>query len=305
MIGDSSGSPATPKALLCNLPLTLKITVTVFLVLLAVGLAVSVGHTYGSYADADGHPSLTLQDLRVALAGERPPRGNVPTVEQTMMWEEIHGAMRKYFTRDIDLEILAAWLRAGAEEVTYDWPWTTVDDGLRPAPSPIPPPGEAPVAQPSFRRAPAEIMRDQCASCHNPGGERPNSPLTGYAQVARFTVLPQAPVVQIPDVARQISVLHAHLLTIPVVALLVAVLFHLADWPPGSPAGRTVMTMLPILCIAGDVAMTWLSRAAVGLVYPALAFRGLFLLVIAVQIVGALGGIWQRAHQAGSDPTDT
>jgi len=63
--------------------------------------------------------------------------------------------------------------------------------------------------------------------------------------------------------------------------------------------------MLPILCIAGDVAMTWLSRAAVGLVYPALAFRGLFLLVIAVQIVGALGGIWQRAHQAGSDPTDT
>jgi len=279
---------------LSHLPRPLKIMLTGVLILLSGGLAAAVGHHYYAYRNADADPSLSYEDLRIALTGDFPPVPDT-SVETTLLWQQVHGEMKQYLPRRNDFAIINAWLLRGHAEATYDWPWTIVGDRAVPAQALNAPPGQAPVAtQGAVRKSPAEIFGESCVPCHNPGGERSNSPLTGYAAVSQYLTHPDPPPTRpVTTVAQVTRIAHAHWLTLPVLALLLAGFFYFADWPPGSPAGRAAITVLPVACLIVDAAGGWLALTIAPLAGVTVAARVGFLLTVAIQIVGTLGGIWQ------------
>ena len=293
------GDPSAPSSWrLCNLPAAIKVTVSVFVLLLVAGHIASLATQIVAYADADGVPGLTYEDLRMALHGEV-PLGPDRSISATVLWEEIHGNMRDSFRNLFDFEIAEEWLRRGASEETYDWPWTVRAGKPIPVPAPELLGDAAATARPGRHRTPAEIFRTNCVVCHGPGGERSGYPLGSLSLLRGYLQPPPAPQPErAPTVARLTRATHAHLLSVPVLALILAVLFHLAAWPPGSRAAQTMLTCLPMCALALDVSFTWLARATDLMVAPTLGARAFFLMAILLQSVGTLGGMWQSPGPA-------
>lgn len=293
------GDPSAPSSWrLSKLPAAIKATVTVFVLLLVAGHVASLATQVVAYADADGVRGLTYEDLRMALHGEV-PLGADTSVSATLLWDKVQGEMRQYFKTGGDFEITEEWLRRGAREDTYEWPWTVRAGKPIPVPAPEILGDAVATARPGRHRTPAEIIRADCVVCHGPGGERSRYPLGSLTALRAYLQPPPAPQPErAPTVARLAQATHTQLLSVPVLALILAVLFHLADWPPGSRVAQAVLTALPICALALDVSFTWLARATDLMVVPVLAARALFLMGILLQTIGTLGGMWQATAAA-------
>lgn len=276
-----------------RLPLALRIVVTAFVLLLAVGHLAALREHWIAYAATDGVPSLSYQDLRRSLHGEMPPPREV-SITDSPMWVKSHDTMRRYYRDDTDFGIAEAWMLAGAPESTYDWPWRLTHAGSEPLSAAEIAADEA-LADDSRFRTPARIFNDGCVVCHGPGGAFAQGPMNTFAGVKKLTAPPEILTPDPPPTADELArFAHAHLLTIPVFVLLLGVLYYLANWPAGSPTAQAMITALPMVALTTDASLTWLVRATDWLVIPLLATRAVFLLGILMQTVCTLGGLWQK-----------
>lgn len=129
------------------LPKTAKVVLSIFICLLGIGYAVSLGHLMFSYQDVDGKPGVTPDDVKIALVGKR---------EKTKLESkiEVGGSMEQHI-RDYPDEkaTLITWIRGGADEADY-------------------------------RAQVKSILRDRCVKCHSPGGTMKSLDLSAFAGVA-------------------------------------------------------------------------------------------------------------------------
>ncbi len=291
----SHDNPKISSCHLRHLPVAWKWTTSLFVLLLAVGQGFTLWHHRLSREHLDGRAGLSLEDVKIALRGTAPPPPEPQrTVEDSPMWLQVHGLMKSYFRDGRDLAIVEAWLRAGATEATFDWPWTFDGD------TPLPVPAPQVVTDASRRtpgislRSPRRIFRESCVSCHGPGGLRAQSPLTTHAHVARYVSPPPLPRSDTPpSLDRFVQATSARLLTMPILALALAALFYFSDWPQSPPALRAAITVLPMAALAVEVMTSWLARGSELFVYPPIAARVVFVLGTIVQMIGVLGGVWR------------
>lgn len=138
-------SPALQRFRLAQLPQSPRVLITFFVVLLGIGYLVAVLNVYLTYAGADGRASMTPQDLKLRLYGNR---------KATLLESVISpgGKMSQYMPNAADREQILAWVHAGATETGF----TKV--------------------QPLFAR--------NCAGCHQNNGPASFRPLTNYQEVA-------------------------------------------------------------------------------------------------------------------------
>ena len=126
------------------LPKTAKVVVTIFICLLGIGYAVSLGHLMFSYQDVDGKPGVTPQDVKLALYGNR---------EKTKLESKIDGgSMEQYLGSPSEKQVIISWIRAGSQESQYQ-------ANVKP------------------------ILEQRCVKCHNPEGQAKFRDLTAFAAV--------------------------------------------------------------------------------------------------------------------------
>ena len=130
-----------------RLPAAGKVAITWFLVLIGFGYLASVGHLYFSYADVDGKPGVTAEDLKLKLYGKR---------DKSMLESKVvGGSMAPYLADESDRTKVLAWIHSGAAESGYH--------GVRP------------------------ILEKNCVRCHSSDGAASFRPLTTFAQVSTVT----------------------------------------------------------------------------------------------------------------------
>ena len=138
--------PSLPR--LGQLPLPLKVVLSLTLLVLGVGYVIALLNLYLTYSLTDGEPGLTAADLRRAFYGNR---------DNTKLAAKIDGgSMAQFLTDAADRGKILTWIQDGAERAGY----------------------EAVVAP---------LLRENCVRCHNPQGLQRFAPLTTYEEVMVVT----------------------------------------------------------------------------------------------------------------------
>lgn len=133
---------------LWELPLPLKLVISLTLVVLGAGYLVAILNLYLTYNLTDGEPGLGPGDLRRAFYGRR---------DNTRLAAKINGgSMEQFLPKTGAKEKILSWIQDGAEEKGY-----------------------AAVVKP--------ILEQNCVRCHNPNGLQRFAPLTSYEEVMRVT----------------------------------------------------------------------------------------------------------------------
>ncbi|MEW5976679.1 MAG: hypothetical protein AB1898_12825 [Acidobacteriota bacterium] len=133
---------------LSDLPVVIKVVVSLTIVMLAVGYVISLVNLYLTYSMTDGEPGLTPNDLRRAFYGNR---------DNTRLAAKIHGgSMEQFLTVPGDKERILSWIQDGA-------------------------------AEPQYERAVKPILKGYCIRCHSDDGVASFRPLTTYEEVLTVT----------------------------------------------------------------------------------------------------------------------
>jgi len=131
-----------------NLPLPLKLVVSLTLIVLGLGYLIALANLYLTYNLTDGEPGLTVTDLRRAFYGNR---------DTTKIAAKIDGgSMSQFLPRPGDKGKILTWIQDGATRAGYD-------KTVRP------------------------ILKQNCVRCHNPEGLQRFAPLTSYEEVMVVT----------------------------------------------------------------------------------------------------------------------
>ncbi len=131
-----------------NLPLPLKLVISLGLIVLGFGYLIALANLYLTYNLTDGEPGLTVSDLRRAFYGNR---------ETTKLAAKIDGgSMEQFLPRPGDKEKILSWIQDGASREGYE-------AAVRP------------------------ILAENCIRCHNPEGLQRFTPLTSYEEVMVVT----------------------------------------------------------------------------------------------------------------------
>jgi hypothetical protein len=129
---------------LAQLPVSARLAVTCFIVLIGFGYLVSLAHLFFTYSMKDGKPGLTADDLRIELVGNR---------EKTLLESKlVGGSMEQYLTDPAERKIVLDWIHGGGKEAGY---------------SPV-----------------QAVFAKRCIGCHSPNGQAKFRPLTNYTEVA-------------------------------------------------------------------------------------------------------------------------
>ncbi len=93
-----------------HVPVSLKVGITLVLLLAGVGYLLGFLNIYLTYSPVDQQPGLSVQDVRLSFWGSR---------GQTVLESAIDGSMRQYFQSDADYNTVKNWIRAGGAESDY------------------------------------------------------------------------------------------------------------------------------------------------------------------------------------------
>lgn len=141
-----------------RLPLPVKTTVSLTLLLLAVGYAIGLLNLYVTYNLTDGRPGLTAEDLKRAFYGDR---------HNTKLASKIDGgSMAQFLPLPGDREKILSWIQDGTPREVYE-------QRIEP------------------------ILRINCIRCHRPGGLSAFRPLTRYEEVKTVTSIDRGEPVQL------------------------------------------------------------------------------------------------------------
>lgn len=138
--------PRLPR--LSELPVSLKLVISLTLVVLGAGYLIALVSLYFTYSLTDGEPELTVTDFKRAFYGSR---------ENTTLAAKIQGgSMEQFLTKRGDKEKILSWIQDGAPRDKYE----------------------------SQVRL---ILQRSCVRCHNPSGLQRFAPLTTYEEVMAVT----------------------------------------------------------------------------------------------------------------------
>lgn len=133
-----------PEITLNEFPTTLKVVLSMTLIVLGVGYLIALANLYLTYNLTDGEPGLSVHDLRRAFYGNR---------DNTKLAAKIDGgSMEQFLNTRGDKEKVLSWIQDGAEREGYE-------KAVRP------------------------ILQQNCVRCHNPQGLNRFAPLTSYEEV--------------------------------------------------------------------------------------------------------------------------
>jgi hypothetical protein len=133
---------------LFRLPVAVKITLSLSIVMLGIGYLIALLNLYLTYNMTDGEPGLTANDLRRAFYGKR---------DNTRLAAKIHGgSMEQFLTIPGEKEKILSWIQDGAEESKYNEVVKT-------------------------------ILDETCIRCHSAAGVASFRPLTAYSEVMTVT----------------------------------------------------------------------------------------------------------------------
>src|SRR5262249_55545322 len=93
---------------LSRLPVVVKITLSLSIIMLGIGYLIALLNLYLTYSMTDGEPGLTANDLRRAFYGNR---------DNTRLAAKIHGgSMEQFLTVPGEKERILSWIQDGADE---------------------------------------------------------------------------------------------------------------------------------------------------------------------------------------------
>jgi len=255
---------------LSDLDFPLRLAISMFLVVLTSGFAVSELYLMHTTEMADGKPGLSLDDITFQFHGSGEAR----------LAMQVRGPMKKYFTESedesklkseelADIEKIVAWCQKGAPRDEYE-----SDDKEK---------NKTLVANILFQHG--------CVDCHEPGatmkGNKHDSPLDCFEHVCKFTK-PDTGM----DAGRLLSLSHIHLLGMGMMFLLVGVAVALTRFPSRL---RAILVFCGPLAILLDIFGWWGVKWYGATVSPMVMFSGALMFgTFVFSVVLSLYDLWLR-----------
>ncbi len=202
---------------LVRLGIPAKLLLTLFLCTMGLGYIFSVFTLYVSHKDADGKPNLSMNDIIVTYSGGG--------LETSILETVSNGAMKSYYSSDVDKNAVIAWIRSGADQSRYDETVTP-------------------------------ILAKSCTICHSSEGSEPNIPLTTYDEVMKYVGVSTESVS--PLLLGRLS--HTHLISHGVMFLLLSLIFLATQI---KDRWKILLVFVAYFGIVADVLSWWLAKTAV------------------------------------------
>lgn len=262
-----------------SLPVTARLGLTGFLLVLMVGLAASVAYIYNHYSNRDEQPKLTVTDIAGAYHGVTAPSPLIKALERnhppTMVPAE--------------REALLAWLRGPKDAKTGQLPaggnprlfeeYDNIDAG---------------------ELNPLDLIAKNCISCHSkkstatgPDADRARAiPLDQWEDVKKVAFSKQLS----PTPTRVLIIsTHAHALALGTLGLVLAGMLMLSRWPAGLVNGLILLTGLGLLA---DIGGWWVAQKSMAGVYMLIAGGGVFNACTGLILVLLLADLWLPKRRA-------
>jgi len=283
------------RPVLTTLPLSAKVLLTLFLLLIGVGYLAALGNLYHQHSLADGKEGLSLDDLRAAFHGLEVAPGESGSDQDPAMKSRMQqmiepgGEMRKHLIKGGPQAVrtLETWLQHGAVEAQF------TQKGLAGAGDP----------------AAADVIMSRCLDCHNAdGGEKADVPFgpdlftPDYQMVMRVAApgtakLGQAAAGELSDhrtlgpqtIPHLFLVTHIHMLSIPVFTLIVGGLFLISSLA-ASP--RHLLVPIPMAALTCDFACWWLAREWPVLIYVIASTGAIYGVSMGGQLLTVVASLW-------------
>lgn len=307
----SAPAPTTPPArfTLRQLPLPAKLVLSCFLLSVGLGYSSAMVQLHMQHSDRDGAALPTPQNVVAVFSGKvwrtpddggprvvsrleamisGPQKGSLTAVNMApAFFDKDEADYRKTAKehpeqvpqldakRDGERRAVIAWANAAPEARKKAYTDNEFSLPKELAGQPI---SDAYKAKPGVVRI-KYILRDRCARCHQPGGEKGDVPLTTYEEVAKF--MPVA--VAVPpgggyvDSGKQISLekltqsTHAHLLSFAMLFALTGLTFAFTSYPA---VFRGFLGPVVLVAQMADVSCWWLARLPESGPYFAMAILG-------------------------------
>ncbi len=280
---------------LSSLPLSAKLLLTAFLMLIGVGYLAAICNLYHQHSLADGVEGMSFNDLRAVFHGltvEETSDADAADLSRMAEMIAVGGKMRKHINEGGEgaIRALDAWLKRGALESEFATP-ALVHKGDRSA---------------------RDLIDRYCLQCHNADdGEKADAPYgpdmftIDYAMVYKFAApgtaeehahesnddTPGMRTIGPNGVPHLFLITHIHMLSIPVFTLIVSGLFLLTNV---NPTLRGVIAPIPMLTLVFDFASWWLARESELFLYIIAAAGAIYGCFLAVQLFTVLGSLWIR-----------
>ncbi|KAA3608984.1 MAG: hypothetical protein DWQ01_10400 [Planctomycetota bacterium] len=251
-----------------QLPLALRLGLTAFLLILAIGYAASVAFLWDHHGKRDEKPGLSTDDMLAAYTPIERPAPLLAAVEGD------HAA--QYLTEGDDLQVLSKWLLG--DRIAEDYESLELGD-----------------------LSPKEILEESCLQCHarkadQGGGIGQTMPLEFWDDV-KEVAFPKN--MNPPEKEILVMSTHAHAQTIPLVSILVFGLLLLSRWPKFIRHGLFAAGFLALLV---DIACWWLARSWPTAAWLVWAAGGVFGACFVFALLAALGDLWLPAKRASNAP---
>ena len=288
---------AAPRFTLRDLPLPAKLVVTVFLLAVGVGYTSAMVQLHMQHGDRDGTPLPTADNVVAVFAGvKKAPAGGPPEKTVSRLEAIVSGSPKGNLTsknmtpaffaedgadyekraaekpgevaqldaeRDGDRQAMIAWINAAPEARKQAYQGDTFT---------LPPARVGKPMSAGYRANGSgvhirSLIRDRCTRCHGPGGDKSDTPLKTYEQIAKY--LPTAAPVAVGgyvDSGKQISLekltqsTHAHLLSFAMLFALTGLTFAFSGFPGWL---RCILGPGVLVAQVADVSCWWLARLPV------------------------------------------
>ena len=252
-----------PGFRLRQLDASVRLGLTLLLLVLAGGFLAAGLHLAEHHEDRDERAGLSLDDLRGAYSGLASPAPLATALEQG------HPAELEHAERlpDPERALLLGWL--AGERIGEDFDNLDLGDA-----------------------APAEVLAARCLGCHARGADDPvgqTLPLEYWDDVKRVAYARE---IAATDGAILLASTHTHALALASTTLVLAALMLLTRWP--------VRLRNALVCLAGvglalDLAGWWLARGTPAFVYAVVIGGGLYALAMGAMLLAVIVDLWRPA----------
>ena len=247
-----------------------RLLITMFLIVLSSGFAVSELYLKHTTEMADGKPGMSLDDITFQFHGSG----------QSKLAQQVQGPMKKYFREDQDeskltsadlaeIEKIVAWTYKGAPREEYE-----SDDKEK---------NKTMIGNIMYMRG--------CIDCHAPDatmkGNKHDSPLDTYEHVSKFTK-PDTGM----DTGRLLSLSHIHLLGMGMMFLLVGAAVAMTRFPSRL---RSILVFTGSFSILLDIFGWWGVKWYGAAISPFVMASGILMAVsFGLSVLVAMYDLWLR-----------
>ena len=283
----------SPRLTLRDLPLPVKMVITVFLISVGLGYGSALMQMHFQHSTS-GTLMPTLSDIIAKFSGVSwPPLPEAPKVEPKSKFQQLleapetepfngSGSMVKAFTkkalegfeeadrpnRDGERRAMIAWIKAGAPREAYEKDSFPLPDDIMDIT--IDYVGEGRTVKIHT------LIDDRCARCHQPDADQAKFPLHTYDSIAKYTKVSKR-VTTDPAKAKQLPAdrltqsTHAHLLSFSMLYLLTGLVFAFSSYPMKM---RLLLAPMVLVAQVADISCWWLARLEGVGPYFAMAIMG-------------------------------